>query len=158
MRDSFSHPAWSPDGKAIAFLSNRSGQFHIYRTAAGVTGDTLPLIVDDAGEYNPSFSPDGRYIISRRCSKGTLAGIFFRAMISCIRRTSLTNVISVVFPRIVHPFCIVFVEFPPLLIGREPTLIKSGSVCIPCARVISRFVNGSSGKLILHVYPLLCTS
>lgn len=62
------HPAWSPDGKTIAFLSNRSGQFHIYRTAADGTGDTSPVIVDDAGEYNPSFSPDGRYMIFRRLS------------------------------------------------------------------------------------------
>ena len=62
------HPAWSPDGKTIAFMSNRSGQFHIYQTAADGTGNTLPVIVDDAGEYNPSYSSDGRYLIFRRLS------------------------------------------------------------------------------------------
>jgi len=62
------HPTWSPDGKTIAFTSNRSGQFHIYQTAADGTGTTSPVIVDDAGEYNPSFSPDGRYLIFRRLS------------------------------------------------------------------------------------------
>jgi eukaryotic-like serine/threonine-protein kinase len=62
------HPAWSPDGRTITFLSNRSGQFHIYQTAADGTGDTSAVIVDDAAEYNPSFSPDGRYMIFQRLS------------------------------------------------------------------------------------------
>ena len=62
------HPAWSPDGKTIAFMSNRSGQFHIYQTAADGTRTTSSVIVDDAAEYNPSFSPDGRYLIFRRLS------------------------------------------------------------------------------------------
>jgi Tol biopolymer transport system component len=39
------HPARSPDGKTITFLSNRSGQFHIYQTAADGTGDTSAVIV-----------------------------------------------------------------------------------------------------------------
>jgi eukaryotic-like serine/threonine-protein kinase len=62
------HPAWSPDGKTIAFMSNRSGQFHLYQTAVDGTGNTSPVIVDDAGEYNPSYSSDGRYLIFRRLS------------------------------------------------------------------------------------------
>ena len=62
------HTAWSPDGKTIAFMSNRSGQFHLYQTAADGTGNTSPLVVDDAEEYNPLFSPDGRYLIFRRLS------------------------------------------------------------------------------------------
>jgi len=62
------HVGWSPDGKTIAFMSSRSGQFHIYQTAADGTGNTSPVIVDDASEYNPLFSPDGRYLIFRRLS------------------------------------------------------------------------------------------
>ena len=45
-----------------------SGQFHIYQTAADGTGNTSAVIVDDAAEYNPSFSPDGRYMIFQRLS------------------------------------------------------------------------------------------
>ena len=63
------HPAWSPDGKTIAFTSNRAGRFHIYQTAADGTGSPSPMVVDDAAEYNPSFSPDGRYLIFRRLSE-----------------------------------------------------------------------------------------
>jgi serine/threonine protein kinase len=61
-------PAWSPDGKTVVFTSNRSGQFHIYQTTADGTGDASPIVADDAGEYNPSFSADGRYLVYRRLS------------------------------------------------------------------------------------------
>ena len=69
------HPAWSPDGKTIVFMSDRSGQFHIYQTAADGTGNTSPMVVDDAWEYNPSFSPDGRYLTFRR--RSTQSGAHF---------------------------------------------------------------------------------
>lgn len=59
-------PSWSPDGKTIAFASNLNGQFHLYQKAADGTGSTLPLVVDNAGENEPSFSTDGRYLIFRR--------------------------------------------------------------------------------------------
>ncbi|HEV2488891.1 MAG TPA: protein kinase [Candidatus Acidoferrales bacterium] len=59
-------PCWSPDGKTIAFLSNSSGQLHLYQKAADGTGSTSPLVVDNAEENNPSFSPDGRYLIFER--------------------------------------------------------------------------------------------
>lgn len=61
-------PAWSPDGKTMVFVSNRSGLYHIYQTAADGTGRTSPLVVDDASEHFPSFSPDGRYLIFERQS------------------------------------------------------------------------------------------
>ena len=59
-------PSWSPDGKTIAFASNQNGEFHLYQKAADGTGSTLPLVVDNAGENESSFSSDGRYLIFRR--------------------------------------------------------------------------------------------
>ncbi|HLV96191.1 MAG TPA: protein kinase, partial [Candidatus Acidoferrales bacterium] len=59
-------PCWSPDGKTIAFMSNRNGQDHLYKKAADGTGGTSPLVVDNAREDNPSFSSDGRYLIFER--------------------------------------------------------------------------------------------
>ncbi len=59
-------PSWSPDGKTIIFMSNRSGPFHLYRKAADGTGSTSPLVVDNATEDAPSWSSDGRYLIFHR--------------------------------------------------------------------------------------------
>ncbi|HEV2288264.1 MAG TPA: hypothetical protein VGR81_04855, partial [Candidatus Acidoferrales bacterium] len=59
-------PAWSPDGKTIAFTSDRSVQPHLYQKAADGTGSTTPLIVDDAREAYPDWSSDGRYVVYER--------------------------------------------------------------------------------------------
>ncbi|HEV2616620.1 MAG TPA: protein kinase [Candidatus Acidoferrales bacterium] len=57
----FEAPAWSPDGKTIAFVSS-----HLYQKAADGTGNTSPLVVDNAQEVLPLFSSDGRYLIFMR--------------------------------------------------------------------------------------------
>jgi Tol biopolymer transport system component len=59
-------PAWSPDGKTLAFFSTRAGLNHIYQKAADGSGVTTPLVVDDASETYPAWSPDGRYLIFNR--------------------------------------------------------------------------------------------
>ncbi|MDE3137292.1 MAG: protein kinase [Acidobacteriota bacterium] len=59
-------PAWSPDGRFIAFFSDRSGQIHIYQKAADGTGTTAPLVMDAASERYPSWSPDGSHLIFER--------------------------------------------------------------------------------------------
>jgi serine/threonine protein kinase/Tol biopolymer transport system component len=64
--DNEGDPAWSPDGKTIAFVSNRSGELHLYEKAADGTGSTSPLVVDNAWETLPSFSSDGRYLFYDR--------------------------------------------------------------------------------------------
>ncbi|MGH9774041.1 MAG: protein kinase domain-containing protein [Candidatus Acidiferrales bacterium] len=55
--------SWTPDGKTIVFLSNRSGQYHLYQESADGTGAASPLLVDDAAELYPDLSSDGRYVI-----------------------------------------------------------------------------------------------
>jgi len=59
-------PAWSPDGKTLAFFSSRAGLNHIFQKAADGTGATTPLVVDDASETYPAWSPDGRYLVFNR--------------------------------------------------------------------------------------------
>ncbi|HXT86354.1 MAG TPA: protein kinase, partial [Verrucomicrobiae bacterium] len=59
-------PSWSPDGKMIAFMSSRSGQYHLYQKAADGTGNDTPLVVDGATELYPSWSADGRYLVFER--------------------------------------------------------------------------------------------
>ncbi len=74
-RLTFSHradisPAWSPDGKTIVFESGRGALFHLYQKAADGSGKTMPLLVDDANEYNPVWSSDGRYLVFERKATG----------------------------------------------------------------------------------------
>ncbi len=54
-------PAWSPDGRRIAFSSNRSGNYEIY--VLGVDGgNPIRLTRNAADDADPKWSPDGRRI------------------------------------------------------------------------------------------------
>lgn len=54
-------PAWSPDGKRIAFTSWRSGYTDIYAIDAD-GGNLTRLTTHDSGDGSPSWSPDGQRI------------------------------------------------------------------------------------------------
>jgi len=55
-------PVWSPDGKNIAFASNRFGNFDIYLVPA--TGGNAVRITTFSGAETPyTFTPDGKYIV-----------------------------------------------------------------------------------------------
>lgn len=61
-------PAWSPDGRWIAFVSkDEANQGQVWRVAAG--GGTPELLTNQFGEYtNPVWSPDGTHLIVARGS------------------------------------------------------------------------------------------
>lgn len=58
-------PSWSPDGRRLAFVSDRSGRNEIYISDADGTNVSL-LTADAFGERNnrtdPAWSPDGRLV------------------------------------------------------------------------------------------------
>ena len=54
-------PAWSPDGKEIAFQSPRDGQRDLWAIATG-GGQPRRLTNDTSFDYHPSWSPDGKWI------------------------------------------------------------------------------------------------
>ena len=56
------YPSWSPDGKRIAFMSNRDDGVHIWTVSAE---GGAPVRLTPAGpdiDYQPVWSPDGRWI------------------------------------------------------------------------------------------------
>jgi len=55
-------PRWSPDGKRMAFISNRSGKPQIWIMEMG-GGEPWLLSTDQAVRSAPVWSPDGKYIV-----------------------------------------------------------------------------------------------
>jgi DNA-binding winged helix-turn-helix (wHTH) protein len=63
-------PQFSPDGKHIAFMSNRSGRWQIWVSAADGSHPAQVSSTDSAG--TPRWSPDGREIVfDAPCDSGT---------------------------------------------------------------------------------------
>ena len=58
-------PAWSPNGRRIAFVSRRDGRSHIYVMRVDGTG-TRRLTNSAADDESPTWSPDGRRIAFTR--------------------------------------------------------------------------------------------
>lgn len=57
-----SRGAWSRDGKAIAFNSDRAGEMHIWLHSLA-DGSVRPLTRGAGGDFQPNWSPDGRTIV-----------------------------------------------------------------------------------------------
>ena len=52
---------WSPDGKTLAFVGQRDGDFDIY-TIPAAGGDEMRLTTAKGLDDGPEYSPDGKYI------------------------------------------------------------------------------------------------
>ena len=52
---------WSPDGKTLAFVGQRNGEFDIY-TIPAAGGDETRLTTAKGLDDGPEYSPDGKYI------------------------------------------------------------------------------------------------
>jgi tricorn protease len=56
-------PAWSPDGKKMAWISDASGEYQLVVTELGTDGKTKTYSLDGKGfYYNPVWSPDSKMI------------------------------------------------------------------------------------------------
>lgn len=55
-------PAWSPDGRSIAFSAWRAGGYRDILLLDVGSGAVRELTADRAQDVNPTFSPDGRFV------------------------------------------------------------------------------------------------
>jgi Tol biopolymer transport system component len=66
-------PAWSPDGRRIAFSSNRSGRTNIYVRSVDEVGEER-LLYESDGQFKEvnAWSPDGKYLVFEQASTSTI--------------------------------------------------------------------------------------
>ena len=57
-------PAWSPDGRSIAYFSDESGEYALHIVAQNGEGDVkkIPLYGHSAFYFNPKWSPDSKHV------------------------------------------------------------------------------------------------
>ena len=68
-------PAISPDSKTIAFHSNRSGNWNIWRM--DITGQNLRQLTFGTRDSNwPQFTPDGRFIIYHHSEPNAMFNVY----------------------------------------------------------------------------------
>jgi Tol biopolymer transport system component len=73
-------PIWSPDGNYIAFSSDRSGSFGVYRKGAGGTGQDELVDGHTFNAVPTGWSPDGRYLLEEAGGPPTSADIWVAPM------------------------------------------------------------------------------
>jgi Tol biopolymer transport system component len=70
------YPAWSPAGDRIIFVSTRNGQTSIYQKLANGSAVEEPLVSSAELKYNPSFSPDGKFIVYSQLNPKTNVDVY----------------------------------------------------------------------------------
>lgn len=58
-------PAWSPDGKSIAYLSDESGEYALHVRAQDGMGEVKKIALPPVFYWSPQWSPDGKLILVR---------------------------------------------------------------------------------------------
>ena len=86
-------PSWTRDGRLVFSHRSPAGRWQTYTTAADGTGTPAKLTPDDAAEWHPQISPDGKLVafISDRDREAGDEGDLFVREITSSRLTRLTR-------------------------------------------------------------------
>jgi Tol biopolymer transport system component len=68
-------PRWAPDGRAVTFLSDRAGDFDLYRRSADGTGTDSLVLHLEAPILEAILSSDGQWIVMRTGGQDNLRDI-----------------------------------------------------------------------------------
>jgi eukaryotic-like serine/threonine-protein kinase len=83
-------PSLSPDGRSVAFVSNRDGQWDIY--VGLVTGGGLVRLTNDSNvEVQPRWSPDGTKLLFSRLNETGLQDIWLTSAFPGTSRRLIAN-------------------------------------------------------------------
>lgn len=64
-QSSYERAGFSPDGSQIVFASNRNGNWDLFTMNSDGT-NLSPLVVSPQNEFEPAWSPDGKYVVFDR--------------------------------------------------------------------------------------------
>ncbi len=82
-------PAWSPDGRTIAFQGNRAGRFDVFLYDLD-SGELTNLTDDSLYDAAPTFSPDGRSVVLSSVLGGGFSKLFRIDLDNPRERTQIT--------------------------------------------------------------------
>ena len=89
-------PTFSPDGKRIAFCSDRSGEWDIYIMEVD-GGQPIKITDNPTQDIHPSFSPDGKQLVY--CSFGAQSGQWELVIVDVENPSAKRYVANGLFPR-----------------------------------------------------------
>ena len=73
-------PSWSPNGDRVAFLSTRNGLTSIYQKSANGAAVEESLVSSAELKQNPTWSPDGQYIIYSQLNAKTNTDVYLLSL------------------------------------------------------------------------------
>ncbi|HEV8241436.1 MAG TPA: protein kinase [Thermoanaerobaculia bacterium] len=93
------YPVWSPDGRRIAFTSDRDGRYNLYEKAANGSGEETRLLRSDLWDFPEDWSRDGKQLAFTRRDPRTKSDVWVLAMPQRLPRVLLRSEADELQPR-----------------------------------------------------------